>query len=70
MGKLTSVAQRIAEAKAKMDAEADKLADKLDVLNAKAPDAFSRAHGIIDSSNADLDGMDADLRQLSNLPPD
>lgn len=66
MGKLHLVAQRIAATRAKLDAEADKLAAKLDGLDAKAPAAFDRASTIIESQNADIDNMDSELRQLSN----
>src|SRR5690242_13305131 len=68
MGKLASVAQRIAETRKKLESEADKLAGRLDDMDKKAPEAFNRAHTILDSHNADIDDMDAELRQLSNIP--
>lgn len=68
MGKLHLVAQRIGDTRKRLDAEADKLAAKLDSLDAKAPEAFSRADAIIASQNADIDNMESELRQLSNLP--
>lgn len=68
MGKLHQVAQRIADTKKKLEAEADKLNEKLDGLDAKAPDAFAKGHAIIEQHNADVDAMESELRQLSNLP--
>ncbi len=70
MGKLQEVAQRIADTRKKLEAEADKLAGKLDGLDAKAPAAFERGNAIIDQHGADIDAMDSELRQLSNLPLD
>lgn len=48
--------------------EADKLAAKLDGLDQKAPESFARAHQVIEQHSADIDAMDGELRQLSNLP--
>ena len=70
MGKLQAVAQRIRQTKTNLEAEADKLAGKLDELDKKAPAAFERGHTIIAQHNADVDAMDSELRQLSNLPLD
>jgi uncharacterized phage infection (PIP) family protein YhgE len=68
MGKLQSVAQRIAATKQSLEAEADKLAGRLDEIDKKAPQAFQRGHDILSQHNADLDAMESELRQLSNLP--
>jgi len=68
MGKLQSVAERIRDTKRRLEGEADNLAKKLDALEAKAPAAFDRGHQVLDQHNADLDAMDSELRQLSNLP--
>ena len=68
MGKLQAVAQRIRQTKLGLELEADRLAAKLDELDKKAPAAFERGHSIISQHNADVDAMDAELRQLSNLP--
>lgn len=69
MGKLSAVAQRISDTRRKLDDEADRLANRLDGLDKKAPEAFAVAHSVVDSQHADLDGMEAELRQLSNLGP-
>src|SRR5512139_4023254 len=68
MGKLQSVAQRIADVKKQLEDEADKLATKVEGLVAKAPAAFDRGHAILDQHSADVDAMESELRQLSNLP--
>lgn len=68
MGKLAAVAQRIGETRKKLESEADRLALRLDDMDKKAPAAFDRAHSIIDQHNTDLDSMESELRQLSNLP--
>ena len=70
MGKLQAVAERIKDTKAKLEAEADKLASRLDDLDKKAPAAFDRGHSFLDAQHADLTAMEAELRQLSNLPLD
>ena len=68
MGKLHQVAQRIASTKKTLEAQADKLALRLDELDKKGPDAFGNANAILDQHHADLDAMESELRQLSNLP--
>ena len=68
MGKLHEVAERIKRTKASLESEADKLMAKLDGVDKKAPDAFSRGHAVIDQQSSDIDTMDAELRQLSNIP--
>jgi len=67
MGKLHLTAQRIKYARAKLEAEADKINARLDDLDKKAPAAFANANSVVDSQHADVDGMDAEIRQLSNL---
>lgn len=66
MGKLGHVAQRITQVKKNFDAEGDRLAGRLDELEAKAPATFSKAHTVLDAHHADLDAMDGELRQLAN----
>jgi hypothetical protein len=66
-GKLHSIAQRIAATKKSLDNQADQLAARLDDLDKKAPDAFKSANALIDQHNTDIDAMEAELRQLSNL---
>jgi methyl-accepting chemotaxis protein len=68
MGKLHDVAQRVAQTRQRLSDEADKIAARLDQIDQKAPNAFANAHSILDQHNADIDAMEAELRQLSNLP--
>ena len=67
MGKLHEAALRIKAKKAELEAEADKILKRLDGLDAKSPDVFDKAGRAISAQNADLDAMDTELRQLSNL---
>ncbi len=68
MGKLQEVAQRIAATQKRMNDEADKLASRLNEMDGKIPAAFERGHAIVNQGHADIDAMEAELRQLSNLP--
>ncbi len=68
MGKLQEVAQRIAATQKLLNSEADRLAERLTEVEKKAPQAFDRGHQILNQHNADLDAMESELRQLSNLP--
>lgn len=68
MGKLQEVAQRIAKTKQTLEAEADKLLTRLDGIDRQAPEAFARSNAILDQHKTDLDSMESELRQLSNVP--
>lgn len=68
MGKLHLVAQRIREDRAKLDAEGDKMLAQLDSNAARAPSVLAKGYAIIGSQKADIDGMDDELNQISNLP--
>lgn len=70
MSKLAAVAERIKTTKAKLDVEADKLAARLDEIDAEAPKALLRSHAFLDAQTADVAAMEDTLRQLSNLPLD
>jgi chromosome segregation ATPase len=67
MGKLQTLAERIASKKKELDAEADKVLSKLDELDHQTPQAFDRAHSIVDGAKADVASLESELRQLSNL---
>ena len=67
MNKPSSLAQRIAETKKRHDAEADAIAKRLDELDSKAPAAFAHAQSIVNSQHDDIDAMEAELKQLTNL---
>ena len=67
MGKMHEAALRIKAKKAELEAEADKILSRLDGLDAKSPEIFDRAGKIIAAQSADIDAMDSELRQLSNL---
>lgn len=66
MGKLHEASLRITAQKKKLEEAADDLLHRLDGLDAKVPDVFAKAHGIINAQNADINAMDSELRQLSN----
>lgn len=70
MGKLSAIADRIKDTKARLEAEADKLGAKLDVIDKEAPKAFARGHAFIDAQAAEVAEIEDTLRQLSNLPLD
>ena len=65
-GKLHGIAQRIAATKKSLDDQADKLAQRLDDLDKKAPEAFTKASALIEQHNTDIDAMEGELRQLTN----
>lgn len=67
MGKLQEAAHRIAAKKKELEGEADKILNRLTDIDKKGPAIFDRANKIVDGHNADLDAMDLELRQLSNL---
>ena len=68
MGKPTSLAQRIAQTKKHIEDQSDALALKLDALDKKIPEAFGHADHVISQHSGEVDAMDAEMRQLSNLP--
>jgi len=68
--KLQFIAERIAKTKAKLDAEADKLSDRLDAIDKEAPAIFERSNDFLDEQKKDVAVIEATLRQLSNLPFD
>lgn len=70
MGKLSAIADRIRDTKARLDAEADKLAARMDDIDKAAPVAFSRGHAFLSDQQAQVDEIEGTLRQLSNLPLD
>lgn len=70
MGKLSSLAERIRDTKASLEAQADQLAVKLDGIDAAAPTAFARGHAFVDAQAAEVGEIEDTLRQLSNLPLD
>lgn len=74
MGKLSAMADRIRDTKARLEAEADKLGAKLgaklDGIDKAAPTAFARGHTFLDAQAAEVAEIEDTLRQLSNLPLD
>jgi prefoldin subunit 5 len=68
MSKLSTVADRIKRTKEKLDAEADKLSARLDEIDKTAPEKIAGAHAFLDSQKAEVDSIEATLRQLSNDP--
>lgn len=70
MGKLSAIADRIKDTKTRLEAEADKLAAKMDGIDAEAPKAFARGHAFLDAQSAEVAEIEDTLRQLSNLPLD
>lgn len=70
VGKLSAIAERIRDTKKRLDDEADKLAARLDDIDAASPKAFDRGHAFIKSQQSEVDEIESTLRQLSNLPLD
>ena len=68
MSKLAAIAERIKDTKTRLDAEADKLAERLDAVDAKAPGAFDGAHAFLAKQDAEIQAIEDTMRQLSNLP--
>ena len=68
MTKLAAIGERIAAKKAAHDAKADQWAARLDALDKREPEAFAVGDAVIAEREADLAGMEQDLRTLSNLP--
>jgi uncharacterized protein (DUF3084 family) len=67
--KLQSLAERIAQTKAKLHAQADELHTRLDEIDKAAPEVFARAHDTITAHQADIQGLEDGLRSLSNGGP-
>ncbi len=67
MGKLQEAAARIKAKKLELEGEADKILARLSEIDNKQPEVFDRANKIVSQHHADLDAMDNELRQLSNL---
>ena len=67
MGKLAEAARRIKAAKEESEKEADRLIERVDEFQKKAPAAYEIGHTILNKGHADLAEMEAELRQLSNL---
>lgn len=70
MTKLQQLAERIASTKARLDGEADKLAERLDAIDKDAPAIFERSREFLDEQKKDVAIIEATLRQLSNVPFD
>jgi hypothetical protein len=68
MTKLSAIADRIKAKKAGHDKKADEWAARLDALDKREPEAFAVGDAVIAEREADLSGMEQDLRTLSNLP--
>lgn len=69
MTKLSAIADGIAAKKAAHDRQADLWAARLDALDKREPQAFAVGDAVIAEREADLAGMESDLRSLSNLSP-
>lgn len=65
MGKLSSLAQRIAEGKLKLEADADVIASDLDdVLTNKAPAAMDNARIVVAGMKNDVAELDSEIREV------
>ena len=67
MSKLSEVAQRIAAVKKRLSDEADDLMSKLDGIEQKEASAIEGAQSLVNSQASDIDALDAEIRQISNL---
>jgi septal ring factor EnvC (AmiA/AmiB activator) len=68
MPKLTEIAERIKQERANNSQLGDEIAARLDALPAKRLEAKQRANQVMDELHGDVDGLEAELRQISNLP--
>lgn len=68
MSKITELSQRIHKHKAAMDADADAMMARLDEIEKRWPGVRDQGSGYLDEQKADIDTMEADMRQLSNGP--
>ena len=67
MSKAKTIADRIKEARKQFDIDLDGIAAKVDAFEAKKPEVVARAEGVVSDLNSEADGLDSELRQLSNL---
>jgi len=70
MGKLAALAERIAQTKKRLEAEADELHSELDVVRPEAPRAFDHGRAFIASSAPRSSSIKDTLTQLSKPPLD
>jgi hypothetical protein len=69
MTSLSAVADRIKAKKAAYAAKAEVWAARLDKLDKLEPAAFAAADAAVTAAEADLGGMEADMRTLTNAVP-
>jgi len=67
MSKPATTSDAVKSLKALIAGESDKLKAKTDQIATRAAEAFAIGNQIVDAEKADLDAMEAELRQLSNL---
>ena len=69
MAKPSEFSRRYTEFAKNVEKRTDELLARLDAATKKAPDAFGRANALLDQNDAEMDAMESELGQLSNLPP-
>jgi hypothetical protein len=70
MSNLTAVADRIKAKRALYVQKAEEWSARLDKLDALEPVAFAAADATVTAVETDLTSMEADMRVLTNLPPE
>lgn len=68
MASLKSISERIAEKHAAHMAKADEYAARLDGIDKREPEVFAHVDNVMDGLKGNLDGIESDMKALSNLP--
>jgi adenine-specific DNA methylase len=68
MAKPSEASRRLTEFKNRIEGKTDALLAKLDGAEKKVDPAFDRANEVLDAHSAEVDAMESELRQLSNIP--
>lgn len=68
MSKLSALTEALADTTKMLDGEADKVMVLLQQTNESAPKAFERATNYVLSKRQEVEDINAQLKQLTNLP--
>jgi hypothetical protein len=64
--KAKTISERIAHAKHSLASDLDAIGHQLDAYDAKKPEVLARVHSTVTGLHSEVDGLDADLKILSN----
>jgi hypothetical protein len=69
--KFKGIADRMAKLRFNLDADAEKLAEKIDHVDAKRVTVFDKSHKTVDGAHQELEGIDQFIDELdrTNDPP-